>query len=58
MNSQIFQEVLLKRRTEKWAAAEGGSTVQRGHFYKMKKKKTCLHVLEMIQPIDKEKLMI
>ena len=44
MNSQVSQEVLLKRRTEKWAVAEGGSTVQRGHFYKTIKIKLCICV--------------
>lgn len=44
MNSQVSQEVLLKRRIEKWAVAEGGSTVQGGHFYKTIRIKLCVRV--------------
>lgn len=53
-NSQIFQEVILQRRREKWGVAEGGRKVQRRHSNKAIKIKLCLYVLEMAPLPDKE----
>lgn len=54
VNSQIFQEVMLQRRREKWGVAEGGRKVQRRHSSKAIKIKLCLYVLETAPPLHKE----